>query len=101
MRRLCALPEGSALPDTPSPPLINDELLGPLVDGLFIPMTENGGSIDDVMALLECVNASVLAVAVQPGNDETALATFAANVGHRLVLLRRDHAAAAGSRQSM
>jgi hypothetical protein len=92
----------AALPDTAAPEHDLARLLGPLVDAMFKPLTESGGNVDDMVALLESV---VIAAAIHPARDETALATFAANVDHRLALFRRDHAATGGqpetSRQSM
>jgi len=84
-------------PDWGSPALVHDLLIAPLVDTMFKPMTDADGNVADVLAVLETVAASVLAIAVKPDGDDKALAIFAANVAHRLALVRLDNAPPAGS----
>ena len=67
---------------------LHAQLIGSIVGAIIQPTLNGGGNVWDVLALLESVAATVLAIAVNPDGDDKVLETFAGNVRQRLQSVR-------------
>jgi hypothetical protein len=76
---------------------LHEQLIGPIVNAIIRPTLYGGGSVWDVLALLESVSATVLAIAANPAGDQAALDTFSINVRKRLQSVRLGTQSTAGS----
>lgn len=76
---------------------LHDTLVGPIVRAIVRTPLEHGGTMLDVLVILESVIVGVILAGVRPGGDEITIDALAVNAKRRLAALRLGDTPPAGT----